>query len=108
MPEIHYRLTFPPITGHSSARDIVKLLVPKHDLDHPDIDLLFQQMRGKAVPLIPGCGVQITRASHKAEVFLIGDRGHERMNRPVGASPRSVIKKTFVLNRSAGVRFYGH
>ena len=28
-----------------------------------------------------------------AEVFLIGDRGHERMNRPVGASPRSVIKK---------------
>jgi hypothetical protein len=53
MPEIHYRLTFPPITGHSSARDIVKLLVPKHDLDHPDIDLLFQQMRGKAVPLIP-------------------------------------------------------
>ena len=45
---------------------------------------------------------------HRAEVFLIGDRGHGRVNRPVGASPGSVIKKNFVLNRSAGVRFYGH
>jgi hypothetical protein len=30
---------------------------------------------------------------YNAEVFLIGDRGHERVNRPVGAIPRSVIKK---------------
>jgi len=34
MPEIHYRLTLPPITVHSSARDIVDLVLlhmcPKH------------------------------------------------------------------------------
>jgi hypothetical protein len=33
-----------------------------------------------------------------AEIFLVGDRGYGRVNRPVGASPRSVIKKMFVLN----------
>ncbi|MCY1266052.1 hypothetical protein D9M70_144520 [compost metagenome] len=48
------------------------------------------------------------RNRHLAEGFLIGDRGRSRVSRPVGASPRSVIKKTFVLNRSAGARFYGH
>ena len=33
----------------------------------------------------------------RAEIFLVGDRGYGRVNRPVGASPRSVIKKMFVL-----------
>ena len=36
-------------TGHSPAREIVQLLVSEHDLDHPDVHLLLQQVRGKAV-----------------------------------------------------------
>ena len=40
-------------TGHSPAREIVELLVPEQDLDHADIDLLLEQVRGEAVAPIP-------------------------------------------------------
>jgi len=58
--------------------------------------------------MAPDQDTPLCAAAHKAEIFLVGDRGYGRVNRPDEASPRSVIKKMFVLNRSAGVRFYGH
>ena len=49
-----------------------------------------------------------SRMTLKAEVFLIGDRGP--LTRKQAGWGQSAIgnKKTFVLNRSAGARFYGH
>jgi hypothetical protein len=45
---------------------------------------------------------------HMAEDFLFIGRGFRRMSRTVEVGPRPVNKKSFVLNRSAGGRFYGH
>jgi hypothetical protein len=35
------------------VREIVELGVTQERLDHANIDILFEQMRGEAVPLIP-------------------------------------------------------
>ena len=36
-----------------------QLLVPEQDLDNPDIKLLFQQMGGKTVPLMPSSALTL-------------------------------------------------
>ncbi|GMG95042.1 hypothetical protein Cmtc_62620 [Cupriavidus sp. TKC] len=43
-----------------------------------------------------------------AEGFLFSGRGLRCMSRTGEIAPRAVNKKSFVLNRSTGVRFYGH
>ena len=35
-----------------------QLLVPEHDLDHADVDFLFQQMGGKTVSLMPSSALK--------------------------------------------------
>ena len=36
----------------------LQFLVPEQHLDNPNIHLLFQQMRGKAVPLMPSSALE--------------------------------------------------
>jgi hypothetical protein len=54
------------------------------------------------------CRYMKCAAAHMAEDFLFIGRGFRRMSRTVEVGPRPVNKKSFVLNRSAGGRFYGH
>jgi hypothetical protein len=32
--------------------------MPEHDLDHADVDFLFQQMGGKTMPLMPSSALK--------------------------------------------------
>jgi hypothetical protein len=54
--------------------------------------------------LIGSC---LCRIRHRAEDFLVSDRGRGGITEPIAISPRSVTKKPFVLSRSAGGDRYG-
>jgi len=49
----------------------------------------------------------LCRRRHKAEDFLVSDRGRRVITEPIRISPRAVTKKPFVLSRSAGGDRYG-
>jgi hypothetical protein len=48
---------FRATTGHSPAREIVQLFVPKQRLDHANVHLLFQQMGCEAMAVMPNAAL---------------------------------------------------